>query len=245
MKIIISPAKKMVDTSDSFVANTKPIFIKEAKVLLNSLKSKTRMELKELLKCNDQLVHLNYERYQNNKLEQANMMALTTYSGLQYQEMAPHVFSDNAWEYVNEHLVILSGLYGLLKPTDAVVQYRLEMQTKLVIKNYNNLYEYWSDKIAKELLKDNDVIINLASKEYSDVIEPYCKERMITIIFGELFNNKIKVKGTLAKMARGGLVRYMAENNIKTLDGIKKFNDYGFIYNDMYSNEREIVFTRK
>lgn len=245
MKIIISPAKKMIDTSDSFVPSTKPCFLHDAKTIFNTIKKLNREELKTVLKCNDQLVDLNYDRYATNKLEKANMMALVTYQGLQYQEMAPHVFSDDAWQYVNEHLVILSGLYGYLKPTDAVVPYRLEMQAKIKIKNHHNLYDFWGDKIAKELLRDNDVIINLASKEYSDVIEPYCKDRMITIVFGELINDKIKIKGTLAKMARGAMVRYMAEHNITQVDDMKHFNLYGFAYSKQHSSKNEIVFIKQ
>lgn len=244
MKIIISPAKKMIDTRDSFVPTTKPRFFNEAKIIFNEIKKLDRDELKTILKCNDQLVNLNYDRYTTNKIENANMMALVTYQGLQYQEMAPHIFSDSAWDYVNENLIILSGLYGCLRPTDAVVHYRLEMQAKLTIKNHDNLYDFWGDKIAKELIKDNDLIVNLASKEYSDVIEPYCKQRMITIVFGELVHNKIKIKGTLAKMARGALVRFMAEQNIMSIDGIKQFNDHGFKYSEHHSSSQEIVFIK-
>lgn len=244
MKIIISPAKKMIDTSDSFVPSTTPRFLNEAKIIFNEIKKLNKEELKTVLKCNDQLVNLNYERYAMNKLEKANMMALVTYQGLQYQEMAPHVFSDNAWDYVNKNLVILSGLYGYLRPSDAVVHYRLEMQTKINIKKHTNLYDYWGDKIAKELLKDNEIILNLASKEYSDVIESYCKDNMVTVVFGERVNDKIKVKGTLAKMARGALVRMMAEKNITTIDGIKQFDDYGFVYSEEHSSNREIVFIK-
>lgn len=245
MKIIISPAKKMIDTSDEFNPTTSPLFLSEAKELHQYMKSCSKSELKKILKCNDQLVTLNHERFHSNNIEQSKMMALVTYQGLQYQSMAPHVFTDEEWNYVNENLVILSGLYGMLKPTDSVIQYRLEMQAKINHKKYKTLYDFWGTKIAEELNNEKDFILNLASKEYSDAVEKHLKTKMITCIFGELKDNKVIVKGTLAKMARGAMVRYLASNNIKSKSGIKQFKENGFRFNSELSNEYEFVFIKE
>lgn len=171
------------------------------------------------------------------------MMALVTYQGLQYQTMAPHIFTETEWEYVNNHLVILSGLYGMLKPSDQVVQYRLEMQAKINTKKHKSLYTFWGTKIADELNKEDDFILNLASKEYSDAVKGL-DTTMISCVFGELHNDKIKVKGTCAKMARGAMVRYLASNQITSMEGIKQFNELGFSYCKDLSEENEWVFIK-
>ena len=133
---------------------------------------------------------------------------------------------------------ILSGLYGVLKPFDGIIRYRLEMQSF-------DLYDFWKDKIYKEV-KD-DVIINLASKEYSKCIEKYLNEsdRYITITFCELLNGKLVTKGTYAKMARGEMVRFMAENDIENPDDIKKFDRLGYIFRSDLSSDSKYVFERK
>lgn len=244
MKIIISPAKKMIDTSDEFTPSTSPLFLSEAKELHHYMKSCSKSELKKILKCNDQLVSLNHERFHTNKIDEANMMALVTYQGLQYQTMAPHIFTDEEWNYVNENLIILSGLYGMLRPTDSVVQYRLEMQAKINHKKHKTLYEFWGTKIASQLDSEKDFILNLASKEYGDVVEKHLQTKMITCIFGEFKDNKVIVKGTLAKMARGAMVRYLATNNIRTTKGIKQFSENGFKYSEKLSSEYEFVFIK-
>lgn len=244
MKIIISPAKKMIDTSDEFKPSTNPLFLNEANQLHKHLKSCTKKQLKEILKCNDALINLNYERFQTSDINNGNSMALVAYQGLQYQAMAPHIFTESEWNYANEHVVILSGLYGMLRPTDAIIQYRLEMQAKLKYKEMISLYEFWGNKIVDELNKEKDFILNLASKEYSDVVKGL-ETKVVTCVFGELVDEKVKIKATLAKMARGAMVRYLATNQIITLDGIKQFSELGFTFVDDLSSENELVFVKK
>ena len=152
--------------------------------------------------------------------------------------MAPSLFTKEQLEYVDKHLIILSGFYGALKPFDGVTPYRLEMQSRLSINDNKDLYEFWSEKITKKL--EADLIINLASNEYSKVINL----NKINIIFGELINDKVVEKGTLCKMARGEMVRYMAENNIKDVDSIKNFDRLGYKYNKEFSDENNIVFIK-
>lgn len=246
MKIIISPAKTMRDHEDGFDAESKPVFIEEAKELVEELKKYSSQDLAVLMKCNQKLADLNYERFKRMDLDQAYLPALFCFDGLQYKAMAPNVFTNEEYAYVKKHCMILSGLYGLLRATDAVCFYRLEMQTELSINECKNLYEFWQDKIYQELYKENEIVLNLASKEYSKAVEPYLKEnnRMITCIFGYLDQGKVKVKGTLAKIARGAMVRWMAENQIEKLEEIKKFKENGFVYSEEYSSKDEWVYLK-
>lgn len=246
MKIIISPAKTMRDNEDGFDGGNKPVFIEEAKELVEELKKYSKQDLATLMKCSFKLADLNYERFQKMNLDTASLPALFCFDGLQYKAMAPNVFSSEEYEYVKRHCIILSGLYGILRADDRVCFYRLEMQTELKLKEHKNLYEFWQDKIYKELYKENEIVLNLASKEYSKVLEPYLKEnnRMITCVFGCLEHGKVKVKGTLAKMARGAMVRWMAENQIEEIEEIKEFKENGFVYSEEYSSKDEWVFLK-
>ncbi len=146
--------------------------------------------------------------------------------------MSPDSFSNSEFDYISNHLKILSGFYGILNPLDGIVPYRLEMQAKLAIESNKNLYSFWGDSIYKELIKDTTTILNLASKEYSKTIEKYLTEdiKFITCIFGSLVDSKIKVKATEAKMARGIMIRYLAENNITDIEKVKDFKELGFSY---------------
>lgn len=247
MKIIISPAKKMTNDCAYITEMSTPIFIEKTKKLQTYLASLSYVELKKLLVCNDDIAKLNYQRYQNMDLSYNVTPALLSYDGIQYKYMAPDVFEEDYFAYVNQHLRILSGFYGILKPMDGVVPYRLEMQAKLKTDFCKNVYDYWKDELYKELTKEDSTILNLASDEYSKVILKYCtnENRVIKCTFGELINDKVKEKGVYVKMARGEMVRYMAENNIQNIEEIKNFNRLGFTYNEMLSNENHYVFIMK
>ena len=247
LKIVISPAKKM-NITDEFPCNaTVPVFSDRADVLHGILKNKNIQELKTLWKCSDKLAEQNYQRLHAFSPDQAVTPALLAYEGIQYQHIAPSVFTDAQWHYVNVHLRILSGFYGILKPTDKVIPYRLEMQAKIRIGDAKNLYEYWGDLLYRSVIDDSRIIINLASKEYSKCIEKYLtpQDRYITIVFCELSGDKLVTKGTYAKMARGEMVRFMAENNIENPVDIKKFDRLGYTFRGDLSSETEYVFERK
>lgn len=247
MKIIISPAKKMNINTDDIEVNTTPIYIKETEKLKNFLKTLNYPELKKLLACNDKIAELNYDRYQDMDLERSLTPALLSYEGIQYQYMAPHVFSESQWNYVQDKLRILSGFYGIVKPLDGIVPYRLEMQAKLKTDFCKSLYDFWGDKLYKDLVHNEDFILSLASKEYSKTIEPYLTENIkyITCTFGTFLDGKVKVKATEAKMARGEMVRYLSENNISDIERIKKFNRLDFKFNNELSSESELVFVKQ
>ena len=161
--------------------------------------------------------------------------------------MAPAVFEIQQFEYLQNHLRILSAFYGILKPLDGVTPYRLEMQAKAEIEETTNLYDYWGDRLYHSVIDDSRIIINLASKEYSKCIEKYLtpQDRYITIVFCELSGDKLVTKGTYAKMARGEMVRFMAENNIENLVEIQKFDRFGYSFRSDLSSDSEYVFERK
>jgi len=244
MRIIISPAKKMNVDTDSFPYRDLPAFLQKTQELARILQSMSDMELKKLWKCNDQIADLNIRRLQNMDLHNRLTPALLAYEGIQYQYMAPGVFTERAIRYVQEHLRILSGFYGILKPFDGVTPYRLEMQAKLRAGECRDLYAYWGDSLANALLNETDCIINLASKEYSVCISRYLPEniRFITCVFGEEKDGKVIEKGTMCKMARGEMVRYMAENQIENPEQIKSFDRMNYRFDAARSDEKKFVF---
>ena len=248
MKIIISPAKKMNIDDDIFEYRSKPVFFEQAEEIMNYMKNLSYDECKTIWKCSDKLAQLNYDRVVNMDLNYRLTPALFSYEGIQYQYMGARVLSRDALEYLQDNLRILSGFYGILKPLDGVVPYRLEMQSKFI--NYKNkdLYEYWADKIANSLFEETNLIINLASKEYSKCVEKYLKNspstKFITCVFGEINGDKVIEKGTLAKMARGEMVRYLAQNNVYDLEGLKRFDKLGYKYSQEKSNENTYVFIK-
>ena len=259
MRIIISPAKKMSIRDDIWECEGTSIFLDEANALKEYLQKLKFEEVKDIWCCNDKIANLNFKRFQEMDLSKRLTPALLAFEGLQYQYMKPEVFTDLEIEYIQEHLRILSGFYGVLKPLDGVVPYRLEMQAKIRMETneieYSNLYDYWEDKISREIAKGlskGSIILNLASKEYSKVVEPYLSSniKFVNCIFGREVNDnngdkKIKVKGTEAKMARGEMVRYLAANKVKSLDDVRGFEGLGFRYQEALSDSENIVFSKQ
>ncbi len=245
MKIILSPAKKMNRDTDTLAPEGLPVFLKEAKELLEWMRQLSWQEAKELWKCNDRIAAQNYQRIQEMDLRKNLTPAVISYEGIQYQYMAPSVFDEKQIKYIREHLRILSGFYGILRPFDGVVPYRLEMQAKA--SKAGDLYRFWGEKLYWELVKDEEqFLVNLASKEYSRCIEKYLqpKDVFLTCVFGELENGKVKQKGTYAKMARGEMVRYLAENQVEDPKEIQGFDRLGYQFDETRSTDREYVFLR-
>ena len=244
MRIIISPAKKMRIDTDSLPIQGLPAFLPRTEELCRILQSMSEAALKKLWKCNDQIAALNIQRLQNMDLHKRLTPAVLAYEGIQYQYMAPSVFTDQAFDYVQEHLRILSGFYGILKPFDGVTPYRLEMQAKLRGGEAKDLYAYWGDSLANALFAETDCIVNLASKEYSVCISKYLPEnvRFITCVFGEEKDGKVIEKGTMCKMARGEMVRYMAENQIENPEQLKSFDRLNYRFDASCSGDNLFAF---
>lgn len=247
MRIIISPAKKMNVDTDSFPYRDLPVFLTNTEELCRKLQCMSYEELKILWKCNDQIAELNVRRLQNMDLRKGLTPAVLAYEGIQYQYMAPGVFTEQEYSYVQDHLRILSGFYGILRPFDGVTPYRLEMQAKLKIGECKDLYAYWGNRLAETLFAETSCIINLASKEYSMCVSKYLPDsvRFITCVFGEEKNGKVIEKGTMCKMARGEMVRFMAQNRINTPEQIRMFDRLNYRFDETRSDENTYIFLRR
>lgn len=241
MKIIISPAKQMV-YEDVLEYRDMPVYLDKTEQLMKYLKGLSYDELKRLLACNDKIAELNYDRYSAMDLKKGLTPAVMSYDGIQYKYMQPQVLDEGGIEYLDRHLRILSGFYGALRPFDGVVMYRLEMQARLKTDFCKNLYDFWGSDIYNAVR--DDVILNLASEEYSKAVRRFAEPgiRFVDCVFGSVENGRIKEKGVYVKMARGEMVRLMAENRIEDIEDIKKLDVLNFRYNAELSDKDRFVF---
>lgn len=225
---------------------SKPYYLEKTEEILTWLKSKTYEELKSLWGCNEKIARQNFERLCHMDLYGQLTPSVLAYEGIAYQYMAPAVFEDGHFGYVQEHLCILSAFYGVLRAMDGVTPYRLEMQSKASINGTKDLYDFWGNKLYQSVRDESGIIINLASKEYSKCIEKYLssEDRYITITFCEKSGEKLVTKGTYAKMARGEMVRFMAEKHIEDPIEIQKFDRLGYVFRENLSSGTEYVFER-
>lgn len=243
MKIIISPAKKMTDKT-VLPWEELPAFIDRSEVLLARLRELSFDECKTLWGCSQKLAEANFERLQTMDLRGDLAPALLSYVGIQYQYMGAAVLDDGSYDYLQEHLRILSGFYGVLRPFDGVTPYRLEMQAKLAVDSAANLYEFWGPSLYEAVMDDDRTVVDLASVEYSKCVSAHLREgdRFLKIAFGELSNGKVVQKGTLAKMARGEMVRFMAAHHVEDVEDIKEFAELDYRFAPQLSSENEYVF---
>ena len=246
MRIIIAPAKKMVVDTDSFAVDNLPQFLERTERLKTVLQGMSPKELQALWRCNDAIAKLNVERLEQMDLRRNLTPAIIAYEGIQYRYMAPGVMETTHLDYLREHLRILSGFYGLLRPFDGVTPYRLEMQAKLPVDGHRDLYGFWGGALARELAAETDFVLNLASKEYSRAVEPHLPKsvRFLTCTFGEWKDGKIVEKGTQCKMARGQMVRWLAENGVASWADIRAFDRLGHRFQPELSTESHYVFLK-
>ena len=246
MRIIIAPAKKMNTDLDSLPPKALPQFLKQTERLMSALQAMSPKELQTLWKCNDAIAGLNVERLRDMDLRRRLTPAVLSYEGIQYRYMAPSVFEIDQFAYRQEPLRILSGFYGLLRPFDGVTPYRLEMQAHLSVDGHKDLYDFWGTKLADQLASETDFVLNLASKEYSRAVEPHLPPavRFLTCTFGELKGGRVVEKGTICKMARGQMVRWLAENNATDPEDLKDFADLDYRFSSTRSTENCYVFIR-
>ncbi len=248
MKIIISPAKKMNVDTDTAPCRGLPVYLDKAQILMEYMRTQDLEQCQKIWKCSRKLAEVNYSRFQKMKLREALTPAVLSYEGIQYQHLAPKIMEDTELVYLQTHLRILSGFYGILKPFDGIVPYRLEMQAKLGGKNLDSLYEYWGSSLAEHMFSEDSLILNLASKEYSKCISSYIKGRtnirFITCVFGERLSGKIIEKGTPAKMARGEMVRYLAGQQAEDLETVKKFQGLCYRFSEEDSDEKTLIFLK-
>ena len=230
MRMIISPAKKMNVDTDSFAVEAPPRFLAETRRLMEALKALSGQELQALWKCSGAIARQNVERLESMDLDRNLTPAILAYEGIQYRSMAPNVMEAGELDYLRQNLRILSGFYGLLRPFDGVTPYRLEMQARLSVDGAGDLYAFWGGRLAEQLASETDWVLNLASREYSRAVEVYLPKtvRFVTCAFGEWKDGKVIEKGTKCKMARGQMVRWLAENQIKSPEDLRAFDQLGY-----------------
>lgn len=247
MRIIIAPAKKMVVDTDSFAVDDLPQFLEQTECLKTVLQAMSPKELQSLWKCNDAIAKLNVERLEHMDLRRNLTPAVLSYEGIQYRYIAPGVMEAAHLDYLREHLRILSGFYGLLRPFDGVTPYRLEMQAQLKVDGCRDLYQFWGDRLARQLTVETDYVLNLASKEYSKAVEPHLPKgvRFVTCTFGEWKGGKVIEKGTQCKMARGQMVRWMAEYKIEDPEDLRAFDHLGYRFHGELSADNRFVFLKQ
>ncbi|MFK8059880.1 MAG: peroxide stress protein YaaA [Polaribacter sp.] len=252
MKIIISPAKSLdFESKVPTSLHTQPRFLEQSEKLSKKLKTLSKKKLSDLMSISDDLARLNYERNQEWETpfspENAKQ-AIYAFTGAVFQGIDVNSLSEEKIPLLQENLRILSGLYGLLKPLDLIQPYRLEMGTRLKVGRKDNLYKFWDDAVAKainEELEEDELLINLASSEYFKVIpKKVLKVDMITPVFKDFKNGQYKTIMTYAKMARGYMVRYIIDNNVKTIEELKGFNIEGYGFSEEMSEGNELIFTR-
>ncbi len=229
--------------SDAFAAEQLPCFLEQAEELKAYIQGLDYDRCRTLWQCNDAIAALNFERFQTMDLHGAQTPALFAYDGIQYQYMAPNVFTEEELSYVKEHLRILSGFYGLLRPFDGVVPYRLEMQARLAVDGARDLYRFWGGDLARQLAAETGLVVNLASREYSRAVEPHLppEVRFVTCTFGEWQDGKVVEKGTLCKMARGQMVRWMAENAVTCREELRGFSQLGYRFSpELYGKNNDV-----
>ncbi len=252
MKIVVSPAKSLdFETAVPTTDFTQGQFLKEAAQLNAVLKKKKPAELSKLMSISDKLGELNYQRNQAWQLpfELSNArQAVFAFKGDVYQGLDAYTLDTDKINKLQEKLRILSGQYGILKPLDLIQPYRLEMGTKLKFKSYKNLYDFWGESISSYLnseMEDGELFVNLASNEYFKVVKPkLLKNEIITPVFKDYKNGNLKVISFFAKKARGLMVRYIIDNDIDTVEGIKNFDVDGYVFDANLSTEKELIFTR-
>ena len=246
MKVILSPTKKMRRDADFLPVLSLPESIRKTEQILSVLKKMSPRQLQKLWGCNDTIAQQNIQRLKDMDLRHQLSPAILAYEGIAFQYMAPSVFTREALVWVQENLRILSGFYGVLLPMDGVTPYRLEMQAKLSVDGSRDLYDFWGRDLYDQVMDDSHIIMNLASKEYYKCIQKYLtpEDRFITCTFAECVNGKLQQKGTFAKMARGEMVRYLAESQADSPEDAKGFDRLNFHYRQDLSTDTEYIFER-
>ena len=254
MIIVISPAKSLYEHCPvTFETSTEIDFLPEAVKIVSMMKKKKPAQLAKLMDISPKLADLNFQRFQawNPVFTPENSwQAVLMFNGDVYQGLKAETFSDSEFETAQQHLRILSGVYGLLKPLDLIQPYRLEMGTNIAIASKKNLYEFWKSKITAKLNQEmaeagQKVLINLASNEYFSAIDTKkLKARIITPSFKEQKNNQYQIVSFFAKKARGLMSRFIIQNQITDPEEIKAFDLEGYFFNNQLSKGDNWVFTR-
>ena len=255
MIIVLSPAKTLDYEFDNDTNNSVPSFLSQSSKLIGQLKKKEPKDIASLMGLSDKLATLNYDRYQSwtasKKVSNDTKPALLVFKGDVYQGLQAEDLSKKEMNFAQKHVRILSGLYGILRPLDLMKPYRLEMGTKLETAQGKNLYEFWGDKIQKNVLDElknqkSDLLINLASKEYFSVLGKVPEDiNVISPAFKDFKNGKYKIISFYAKKARGLMARWIIQNKVTDFENLKDFDVDGYKYSKAESTSTTPVFLRK
>jgi cytoplasmic iron level regulating protein YaaA (DUF328/UPF0246 family) len=254
MLTLLSPSKSQDFSRDkSFPVFTQSVFQNESLELIQTLRKLDIPQIMELMDLSKQLAELNFNRYKEFtlpfSLDNAKQ-AILSFTGDVYTDIDVNNYTKEDFNFANQHLRIISGLYGLLKPLDLIQPYRLEMSIKLAGAWGKDLYAFWGDKITKLLNQELEqhkvkTIVNLASNEYYSAVKPkLLKAEIITPVFKEYKNGKRQVIAIFAKRARGAMANYIIKNQIDSIEALKDFNIGGYNFDSTLSSEKELVFTR-
>ncbi len=255
MLVVLSPAKKLdYDSSVRTTLHTQPLFVEQAQGLINVLKKKSASDIADLMSLSDNLAELNVERYRAWRPEfdlRNARQALLAFNGDVYEGLRAVELSDAQLKWAQDHIAVLSGLYGVLRPLDLMQPYRLEMGTRLQTPKGKNLYEYWGTQIAdylnQRLTGDKQaVLLNLASDEYFKSVDLKTLEaRVVQCVFQDEKNGVWKVISFYAKRARGLMARYIIDHKINDPGKLTGFDSDGYVYAEDKSTPDKLVFRRK
>lgn len=254
MIAILSPAKTInMESKINTKLNTKPIFLEEACELMNQLQQITPPEMTGSMKISEELAEMNFKRHirwQRKHTCENSRNAILAFSGAVYQGLKAEKFTDGQLKFAQEHLIMLSGLYGILRPLDLIQPYRLELGIKFKNSKGSDLYAFWREVITSYLIQalnsDKDrTLINLASKEYYSVIDfSKLPARIITPIFKDYKNGAYRIITIYAKRSRGLMSKYIIENELEDCNRLKEFDEEGYCFEETMSTENEWVFVR-
>ncbi len=251
---VLSPAKTLdLESKLPIDTHTYPDFLDDSKQLIEILKGYDEAEIGKLMKVSEKISALNVERnhsFQFPFTEKNARPAIFTFKGDVYRDLELGEYSEDDFDFLQDHVRILSGLYGVLRPFDLMQAYRLEMGTNLKNERGKNLYQFWGSKISEKLnlaleAQGDDVLVNLASEEYFGGIDvSSLKARIVKIVFLDAKKDKYRIVSIYAKQARGWMANWICRNHVDTVDGLKAFNVRGYEFSEKRSSKNELVFTR-
>ena len=253
MKILISPAKSLdFDSNIDSLKCTQPVFLNKTSQINSVLKVKSPKDLMQLQGISQKLSDLNWKRnndYVDNHNNKNSRPAVFAFNGDVYSGIDVKTLSEDKVYDLQKSLRILSGYYGVLKPLDLIQPYRLEMGTKLAVNGSENLYKFWSENITNSILDEmstEDLLINLASNEYFEAFDKKKFDgRIISPVFKDFKNGKLKIISFYAKKARGMMVRYIVDNSVSSYNELLGFNLGNYSYNEAETSDENFpVFTR-
>lgn len=253
MKIVISPAKTLdYDSTLPTTRGTQPEFLETTATINRKLARMSKKEISELMGISDKLADLNYTRYQEFEADhnkRNSRPAVYAFNGDVYTGLDAYTIPTEKLDFLQDSLRILSGYYGILRPLDLIQPYRLEMGTSLPVGKNKDLYQLWQEKITRYLnkeLQEGELFVNLASNEYFKAVNTKeLKVPVITPVFKDYKNGKLKIISFFAKKARGSMVRFIVDSEAKTIDDLKAFDYDGYRYSAEESGKKnELVFTR-